>query len=69
MQYQERGLSVRWIKPQGSGKVEGVILRIHEFRDALWRSHNDSPLRTRIERHIREDRRKLARMLLVSKGA
>lgn len=44
-------------------------MRIHEFREALLRSTEESPLRSRIERHIREDRRKLARLLMISKGA
>ena len=60
---------MRWNRPRKSAKLDGVVLRIQEFREALWRSADESPLRNRIERHIREDRRKLARMLLISKGA
>ena len=60
---------MRWVKPHGSSKLDGVVMRIHEFREALLRSTEESPLRSRIERHIREDRRKLARLLMISKGA
>ena len=60
----DRGIQVRWTHPHGLGLLDGVILRIDEFREALWKVSPESPLRDRIQQRIRQDRRKLARLLM-----